>query len=251
MDLSKLPKFSQTRPGDAPQPLMDTSAPPPDPDRPTVIDYAARDGLQEHAASRRREDTRHDPGSSGGAGIDIWLSLIFGVIFLFMGINFGKFVLARMSGQQFYDYMGPGAGLIWPQGTAQAGQPVAYQDWIKFYYNTPPTASLNMKGIWDDAAYFLFGSALLLEAVFLFVVRTAAPFRIALLLFALLIAVSAAGFNLLVALMWFGRGQLPLMSLIAVAFGGWIVLSEWQILAAVWAQKNAPTAGKTIGAQGG
>ena len=46
----------------------------------------------------------------------------------------------------------------------------------------------------------------------------------------LLIAIIATGYNLVVALMLFSTGVLPLFSLLAIAFGGYIVMHEWRLL---------------------
>ena len=97
----------------------------------------------------------------------------------------------------------------------------------------------------------MFGVAMLFEALSLLAIRARFRFRLPLLGLALLIAFVATMFNLIVAIKIFGFGALPLMSLVAVAFGGLLVVSEWQILTALMAQKVAPNAGKTFGAQGG
>src|SRR5207244_1946758 len=83
--------------------LMDTSAPPPDPNRAPVVDYDAHDALRDVARTERGKLATH-LAAVGGSGLDIWLSAIFGIIFLFMGINFGKFLVAELSRQPFYDY---------------------------------------------------------------------------------------------------------------------------------------------------
>src|SRR4051794_26905097 len=73
MDISKLPKFSQTRPGEAPEPVMETSAPPPDPDRPPVPAYASPASAADEGARRRAEPSLDDELDRGDAMVQIWI----------------------------------------------------------------------------------------------------------------------------------------------------------------------------------
>src|SRR4051794_5865182 len=67
MDISKLPKFSQTKAGDAPQPVMDTSAPLPDPNGPIVPTYDPTEGLRRNERDAERE-RREELAAASAAG---------------------------------------------------------------------------------------------------------------------------------------------------------------------------------------
>ena len=49
---------------------------------------------------------------------------------------------------------------------------------------------------------------------------------------ALLVAVLATLYNLVVVIMLFSQGILPILSLLAVAFGGYLVMSQWTVFRA-------------------
>jgi hypothetical protein len=143
-------------------------------------------------------------------GAEIWLSAIIGFICLMVGLNFAKYSLARLSGKPYH------TGVNWVAGP-NAGQEVAYPELQGFTMLT-------------DSAYFLFGLALIFEAIMLAVVTRSARWGRALLMLALAVAVIATAYNLFVVVRLFAAGVLPIPSLLAVAFGGYIVASEWRML---------------------
>src|SRR5438105_3791048 len=99
MDISKLPKLSQ-------------SPPPPPPD-------SASPETSVPAPTRRVPDYRSpsdDPPLSAG---EIWFSLIVGVIFLLLGWTFARFTIAKLTGQPFH------SGYNWSSGP-KTGQEVGY-----------------------------------------------------------------------------------------------------------------------------
>jgi hypothetical protein len=53
-----------------------------------------------------------------------------------------------------------------------------------------------------------------------------------LLAISLVLSVAATALNLYVCVRLFGIGVTPILSGLAVAFGGWIVLNEWRMLRA-------------------
>lgn len=104
-----------------------------------------------------------------------------------------------------------------------------------------------------DSAMFLFGAALLLDAAMRVLVVLRVPGRVALMGIALLVMVAATLYNAYVCAHLYKTGTIPLISLICVGFGGYIAFTQWvtlRTLLASSAQKVAPGAGKTPGAQG-
>jgi len=94
MDLSKLPKLSET-----PKPQPDPE--PPQPNQPP-IDY--------------RADLAYVDAGAGGM---VWISLILGALCLMLGRRFPSYVLAKLSGREFHTQVN------WVSGP-QAGQEVGY-----------------------------------------------------------------------------------------------------------------------------
>ncbi|MGH7213799.1 MAG: hypothetical protein ACREIT_03430, partial [Tepidisphaeraceae bacterium] len=81
-----------------------------------------------------------------------------------------------------------------------------------------------------DTAIFLFGLAMVFEAVALIAASRPTRARRALLALALLVTLVATAFNLFVTVRLFGAGITPWISLLAVAFGGYIAMYEWRLL---------------------
>jgi hypothetical protein len=82
---------------------------------------------------------------------------------------------------------------------------------------------------WTDAAIFLFGLATLLEGIVLMFVRRNTVVCRALVGGALLVTAGMTAFNIMVVIMLFSSGITPIMSLLVVAFGGWMTMYEWQL----------------------
>src|SRR5437762_13437465 len=97
-------------------------------------------------------DYAHRPDIGTSIGAEVWISLIIGLIFIMMGFNFARYVFATASGKTYH------TNIQWTDGP-KAGTEVAYPE-------------LSGDVIWNDSALFLFGVALLLEAVVLFVAGT-------------------------------------------------------------------------------
>jgi hypothetical protein len=147
MDMSKLPRLSQTNKGDAPEPVagQPAVAPPPAPQA-DVRDY------------ERRDPSDYDPGYSVGA--EVWISVILGIVFMFMGFNFARFVGATLTGQPYH------TGVNWTAGENE-GKEVGYFD-------------LQGGTAYTESGIFLFGLALVLEAAALLAAHAGAPGRRAL-----------------------------------------------------------------------
>src|SRR5438874_1852693 len=94
MDLSKLPKLSQT-----PEPPPQENAPS---SNQQVPDYGRMD-------------------SSEFVGAEVWLSAIIGLVFLLLGRRFGMYLLSLIAHRDFH------TNVNWLSG-AKAGQEVAYRE---------------------------------------------------------------------------------------------------------------------------
>ncbi|MGB7160535.1 MAG: hypothetical protein WBD40_20890 [Tepidisphaeraceae bacterium] len=205
MDMSKLPRLSQTNKDDAPTPIMDPATPSP----PRVND-APYD-----PPPREREPV--DLGYSIGA--EVWISVILGVVFMFIGANFARYAAARLTGGQFH------TNVNWTAGDKE-GTEVDYFD-------------LQGGTAYTESGMFLFGLALVLEAASLLVVHMGAPGKRALVAFALFVTLLATAYNLLVVFKLFAAGVMPLMTVIAVAIGGYMAAYQWRMWKVVSATSDA------------
>ena len=187
MDLSKLPKLSESAPPPAPS---QQPAPAPSP-----VDYA------------------HRPDIGTSIGAEVWISLIIGLIFIMLGFNFARYLVTTASGRTYH------TGINWVEGERE-GTEVAYPQ-------------LQGDVIWNDSALFLFGVALLLEAAVLLVAGTSLTLKRPLVGVAAFIAAAATLINLIAAGKMFSDGIMPLVSLMAVAFGGYMAAYQWKLFKAL------------------
>ncbi len=211
MDVSKLPKLSDTK-GAAEAAGVDPSP------------EAAREGTREGTAAA--EPAGRNRPRPPGVGADVWISTVIGLLFVFMGMTFAKFVVAKLTHQPF------DTNYTWPDDdpNGRAGQPVAYFD-------------LQGYTAWTDMGAFLFGLTLLLEAASKAAI-TLRPGRAsrAVLAFAAVLTLVTVGLNLYVCGLMFHYGLTPILSGLAVAFGGWILFDEWAAL-----QATRPVTGGAAG----
>jgi hypothetical protein len=146
MDLSKLPKFSQTQQPHAPARTETNDAPAPAPV--ARAPHCVQCGLPLRPGARFCDacgaPTAVDTGVPPGNAADAWISAIIGFIFLIIGKNFGAYLFSLITRQPYH------TGVNWVSGD-KAGTEVAYPDLEGFV-------------IWTDSAMFIFGIALLLEA---------------------------------------------------------------------------------------
>jgi hypothetical protein len=198
MDLSKLPKMSQTPP---PPPPPD-SQPSPQPN-PQAADY--------------QDQIAHVEAGVGGM---VWVSVILGAICIWLGRQFASYVVAKVSGREFHTQVN------WVSGP-KTGQEVAYWE-------------LGGSQAWTDASIFLFGLALILEALALWVISGKMGGKKPVLAISLLVVVIATAFNLFTVVRIMGQGALPLMSVVAVAMGGYMAMYQWKLLRVLSTGRAAP-----------
>jgi hypothetical protein len=228
MDLSKLPRLSRTDsppPPDAPGP--ETAPPPPGGFEPVMASAPATTQYCQCGAPLRSGarfcDSCGAPvagaaapqraiyvGGDAGVGAEVWLSAIIGAFLMLLGRSFGAWLIAKVTGQTYV------TGATWSTSERE-GQPVAYWELEGF-------TALN------DSAIFLFGLAMVLEAVVLAMMNTRFRRKAGLVTVALLITIAATAFNLFVSIKLLTANTMPLWSLLAVAFGGYIAVFEWRLL---------------------
>lgn len=193
MDFSQLPKMS--RPPTADTPADPSTAPIAEP--PVAAHYPQPVGYASYS-----------PAEFGFASV--WISLIAGVIFLALGQTFARWLLARVSGHAFE------TGVNWTDGP-KSGQPVAYFE-------------LMGGTAWSDMGLFLMGVVLLLDALVigLLATRRSPPRAIVVPLLAL--TGLALLLNVGVAFYLFSTGILPIVTLIAVLVGGFVMFDHLPLL---------------------
>ena len=186
MDLSKLPKMSDTRRAEA-----DRQAEAP----PNAAVPAAPAGFGEAGMPPR--PARVVQVESGGSG---WISLIVGGLVVLLWPRLWQWIAHKLFGTSFSPFLDP------------AGNVVSYTQ-------TP--------AFWSDLAIGLFGVALLVEGV---VLLWAAAWRAAIWL-SLVIVASATVFNLGYVVWSLSSGYAtPIFSLLAVIFGAFMCVQQWQLL---------------------
>jgi len=197
MDVSKLPKLSNTQEQVRQEQAAGPDMPPePKPVLPPadsrVVPYQSRDAV------------------TAGVGAEVWLSVILGVIFILIGKSFAAYSFAKLTGNPYH------TGVNWVAGP-NAGQEVAYPDLQGFV-------------MLNDSAMLLFGLTLLLEAAVMGTIVTRFRYKRALVMVALVLAVAATGFNLYAVMRLLSVNITPLVSLLAVGFGGYIAVHQWRLL---------------------
>jgi hypothetical protein len=155
-----------------------------------------------------------------GVGGEIWISLVIGVLLLLIGRSFGGYLWSTLTGQTHH------TGIIWSSGP-QAGEEVAYFDVV------------GMSGL-SDSAIFLFGLAMVFEAVSLAVAFSRLRGKTLALGLALTVAFLATAYNLFVAVRLLGVNIIPILSGLAVAFGGYMVVYQWKLLLVLRNGQAAP-----------
>jgi hypothetical protein len=192
MDVSKLPRLSETKPQGSGAESSEAQAPapqtPPAPSRP--VDYGT--------------------GERAMIGAEIWFSVIIGLILVLYTAHFGKFLIATATGHEFH------TGVLWSDGTPNAGKEVPY-------------TQLEGGTFFSDSSLFFFGVAILIGAVAQFAWEFLGKRGFA--WFSLIITAMATLYCIVavVILMQIGAG-LPLMTLLCVALGGYAVIYEYSAL---------------------
>ncbi len=131
--------------------------------------------------------------------------------------SFGGYLLSLASGKPF------DTGVIWSEGPNQ-GQPVPY-------------TQLEGGTFYSDSSIFLFGVAMLIGALAQIVLASRFGGKRAIAWLSLGAMAMATVYNIVAAVILLRVGITPLISLLCVAVGGYIVYYEW---AAIKATSHAP-----------
>jgi hypothetical protein len=185
MDLSKLPKLSRT--GEAPK--VEGAA---DPDAGHTPPAAPRSQYAEPMI-----------------GAEVWISLVMGMVYLWLGGTFARYLLARFTGQEFHTH------IDWMEGSPKAGQEVAYFE-------------LQGYSAWTDASMFLFGAAMIADGLML--LGSGGGRRGWLVWAGFALTAFALAMNVVTALLLMSTGVMPLMSLVAIAIGGYMAAYQWRMI---------------------
>jgi len=179
MDMSKLPRMSQTPP------------PPPSQEQPP----------QENPLG-------YAPAYAPAGGLaEAWISIAIGVILLF-----------ATTASRFIEYL-TSSKFSWTF-TDETGAPLPYRDSVFF---------------WGDVAMFAFAVVLIADGL------TLLARRVVLMKIAFILTLIAIGLNLLYAVHMMSRGYgFQLWSALAVAFGVYIALHQWRVIAMVRASSRHP-----------
>lgn len=143
-------------------------------------------------------------------GASVWISVVVGVILMMMSSSFGGWLIATMLGRKY------NLGFEWPQGT--------HADKVVPYWEVTGHYALS------ESAIFLFGLAMLLEGAALLGAFLWPRFSKPVVALALLMAMVMTLYNLVVAGVLWNDNTMPTLSMLAVAFGGYMVITEWALL---------------------
>ena len=204
MDMSKLPRLSNTQQNEPPPPADAPDAPTPDQPIP----------------ARPLTPYEEQPMTQGALmGAEVWLSAVLGIVFMLFGKNFGVWILSKLTGAAYH------TGVNWSAGPL-TGQEVAYPDLQGFV-------------MWTDASVFLFGLAMVFEAIVLFASSSSRGLRRPLIQLAFTITIIAIAFSLFAIAKLLTNGMLPIISMLATAFGVYIAMYEWALLKATAPARRA------------
>jgi len=192
MDMSKLPRLSRSEP--PPGEAADATAAPP---------AEGRGG--------RYPDYYGDPGDGFGAlaGVEIWFMAILGIVLMFFFRQWAAYSLDHLFHRPYH------TGVTWMAGP-KAGLEVEYPE---------------LEGMpWlSDSATFLFGLALLLDALVRLVALLASRLRRVLFVPMFIVTAGVILWNLYAIPKLWLAGVIPLFPFLAVAFLGYAAFQQWRL----------------------
>lgn len=196
MDLSKLPKLSGNKEAPA-TPAAGEPAPPGDSPAPEApVPYAGR--------------TTPRPFAPPSPGPDAFLSLVIGAVLMMIGRGFAEWLMATLAGRA-YD-----TGVGWETGP-KAGQAVTY--WELSGYTAV-----------SESTVFIFGLALVVEAVVILTARMLPRAWGKLMFGSLLLTLLATAYNAVAIIILFSDGRTPIMATLLTGLGAYAVWNQWRLL---------------------
>jgi zinc ribbon protein len=206
MDLSKLPKLSQTPKSDAPaEPAPGDSRACPACGLPLRAGAKFCDACGASIAQPL-------PVDRAGVGAEAWISIALAIILLILTPHTLTYVSSKLFHTTFAPYPDP------TRPFPARCDFILYNDGTREYYRDRPE-------FWSDMAITILAAALIVEGITLILSR-----RRALMLFALSITVAATLLNLGYVIATTSKYGWPLMSLLAVVFGIYIGIQQWSHL---------------------
>ena len=211
MDLSKLPKLGGTSeeskiPHEAGQSLADPTEPAATP----AQTLPPQDQHPQQYPPQYQQPNQVPPGYGYGPSslaAEIWVSVIFGLIFLMLGSRFGGYGMSVLTNKTYH------TGIPWIAGP-KAGQEVTYPE-------------LTGKPIWSESGFFVLGLAMILDALATVAVLKNLKFAKPMTRISLGIILLAVILNVIAVYVIFQTGLMPLISLLALAVGGFSLFSRW------------------------
>ena len=146
-------------------------------------------------------------------GIEIWITIIVGLLFLALGRSFARYEVATMTHHPYH------TGTLWQEGPL-SGTEVPYPQ-LDASFGLP---------YYSDSGFFLFGAALILAALAQLLSFTRLPGKILVAWAALICVAAATAYNLFVCAKLIGADITPILSLLCVAFGGYEVYLAWRLV---------------------
>jgi hypothetical protein len=208
MDLSKLPKFSQTQQEPSASPPSTSETPTSRNDFCRACGSPLRAGAKFCDACGAPTAARTSAGGSG-AGANAWISIAIGIILLILTPNTLTYTSSKLFHTTFAPYPDP------TRPFPAKCDFILFEDGTKVFYRDRPE-------FWSDAAITAFAAALIVEGLTLIFSR-----RREAIWFALVITAAATLLNLGYVIGTVSKYGWPFMSLLAVVFGVYIGIQQW------------------------
>ncbi|HEY8665927.1 MAG TPA: zinc ribbon domain-containing protein [Tepidisphaeraceae bacterium] len=200
MDLSKLPKLSNTQKTLNPPAGESTNTPAAAGQTGGAFCHQCGSALRSGARfcdSCGAQTAAASPAANAAYGIEAWLGLIVGIFLLFMNPRFLQWVSSRLFHTHFNEF--------------------TLDDVVVAYQNVP--------AFWEDLGPTLFGLLLVIEGLVLGLLR-----KRPLVILCFVLTILVAGYNLIYVVTTFqSRGFAPI-SFLAAAFGIMIAIYQWNLL---------------------
>jgi len=163
--------------------------------------------------SPRRGIDYHPPHPAPtGVGAEVWFGAIIGLVLMLISRTFGSYLIARLTGRPFH------TEVTWTVGP-NIGQEVPY-------------TQLDGGTFYSDSSIFLFGAALMIGAVAQAALASRFRAKRAVAVVSLACMAAATAYNIFAIVLLLREGITPVMSLLCVAIGGYIVYYEWSAVKA-------------------
>jgi hypothetical protein len=190
MDVSKLPKLSDTQKQQQAEAAAASSEAP--------LESGAPSSVITAETAPRSDGSRHDVDALASSTADVWISLAIGALLLLMYPRFLQWLSWRLFGTNFNQFLD------------QNGAIVPYTQVPEF---------------WGDLGPTLFGVVLIVEGLALALMR-----KRGVMMLAFGLTIIATAYNAIYLIMSFNKYGLAIISAMAVAFGVYIAMYQWKLI---------------------